>query len=154
MTEVKKTTLGIFASYQDAEAAIEMLKDRGVEQDQISYVQHSATRAVPVEVPENVGTGAAIGAFAGLGLTFVALPAYPLIIAGPILTALGILGGTATGALTGGLVEALVKLGFSDSDVELVEEKIKEGSSVVLVKDIVAHDELMSENGAEKVVVT
>lgn len=146
-------TLGIFSSYTDAESAITEAKNRGVTNDNISYVQHSSVRSVPIEVPENIGTGSTLGAFAGLGLTFIALPAYPLIIAGPILTALGLAGGAAAGALVGGLVEALVKMGFNESDVELVEAKVKEGSSVVIIKDVIAHDELMTNKNAEKVLV-
>lgn len=152
--EKANITLGVFSNFQDAETVIAEAKNRGVSDDKVSYIQHSSVREVPVEVTEGVGTGSAVGAFAGLTVTFLALPAYPLLIAGPVLTLLGLAGGTAAGALAGGLVEALVNMGFKEADVALVETKIKEGSSVVIIEDVIAHDELMADHNAEKVLVT
>jgi hypothetical protein len=146
-----KVTLGVFETHTDAESAINDLMSAGIAIEQISYIQHSAIKSVPVAIPEGVGTGATLGAFAGLTLTFLAMPAYPLIVAGPIVTLIGLGTGTALGAVTGGLIEALVKTGFSEETAKVIETKVEAGGSVVMVQDELDMSEVMRKNRADEV---
>lgn len=148
------TTLGIFRTHSEATDAVGAIQARGVAPEEISYVQRVVEQKVPVEIKEGTGTGTAVGAVAGLALTFLALPAYPLIVAGPAATALGLVGGTLVGAAAGGLIGALTDIGFTPEEAEAVERYVEEGNVIVTVRDETSHEDLMREHSAMEVYVT
>jgi uncharacterized membrane protein len=167
--------LGIFNDRDNAEDAIEDLKDHGFKPEEISIVMRDSAAAH--EVAEHTGanvaegavsgatTGGVVGAIAGLlvGIGAIAVPGIGgIFIAGPLAAALGLTGaaattvsGAATGALAGGLIGALVSLGVPEEEARVYETGIKQGAILVAVpamshnEDDVVH--LLQENGAERV---
>lgn len=150
---LNQTLTGLFSTRQEAEAAIDELKLRGVNssdvsilvQEEVVHARNTNTTAENVADGAGSGTatGAAVGGLLGLlvGIGALAIPGIgALFIAGPIATALGLTGVAATtvsgalsGALAGGLIGALVGLGFSKEDAELYERRIKAGDVLVAV---------------------
>jgi hypothetical protein len=146
---MKTTTIGVFPDKQQAEKAIEELKGSGISDGDISCVyRESDGSVVDSESGEKVGSGvmkgatagAAIGAIAGLVVATGVLPGLgTLFVAGPLATALGLTGatattvaGAATGAVAGGLVGALKELGVNDVDAELYEDHVEKGEVLVV----------------------
>jgi outer membrane lipoprotein SlyB len=145
------TTIAVFDTHQAASDAVEKLKANEVPSEQISYVQRTGVTELPVEVDENTVTGTGVGAIAGLVLTLLALPAYPIIVAGPIATVLGVATGTALGAAAGGLLGALVDLGLSQQEAEAIAERVEAGDVLVVAQTEAGQKEAMTEAGAAEV---
>lgn len=145
-----KTVIGIFQNRQDAEDAIDELRDRDYNPKDISIVMRNHDEAI--RVADNTGadvasgaatgvtTGAVVGGLAGL-LAAVALPGLgAFLIGGPIAAALGLTGaaastvsGAATGAVAGGLLGALTGLGLSEDDARIYQDYVNQGGILVAV---------------------
>jgi hypothetical protein len=167
---MKKITIGIFASREQAEAAINTLqKDAGIQADDISYVYRntdnvvkevdvngvesdSATSTVAEGATEGAVAGGVVGALAGVATVAGVIPVIgPIFAAGPLLAALGLGVGavgtaTATGVVAGGLIGALTGLGFS-------EEKAKEYEDRVFAGDILLSVHSTDEQAVEAVLL-
>jgi hypothetical protein len=140
---MKRSTLGLVDTEQQARSAIENLTASGYAQNDISvlFPDKSSTRDFAHEkqtkMPEGAtigaGTGGTLGGIVGLmaGLGSLAIPGLgPFIAAGPIMAALG---GGAIGAGIGGITGALVGLGVPEYEAKQYEGKVKEGGILVSV---------------------
>lgn len=153
---MKKLTLGVFASREDAESAIGTLhKDLKVAEEEISYLYRNTNDEVKEVAAGDVSTGTpvegaktgamvggAAGAIAGIATVAGIIPVIgPIFAAGPLLTMLGIgagaVGTTAAGALTGaaagGLIGALVNAGVSETKAKEYEDRVMAGDVLVSV---------------------
>lgn len=170
-----KMIFGVFAEREKAEEAINELESEGFDPKDISIVMQNHDDAK--EIHNNTGarvaggvtagatTGAVIGGLAGLliGIGTIAIPGIGgLLIAGPLVAALGLTGaaattvaGATTGALAGGLIGALVKLGIPEEDAKVYEDRVKNGAILVAVPAMAGkHREassILTDQGAEQV---
>jgi len=167
-------TLGVFADRDDAESAINDLRDGGYNPRDISVITRDVT--VAQSVAANTGanvtegavggatTGGVLGGLAGLliGIGAITIPGLgALLIGGPIAAALGLTGaaattvsGAVTGALAGGLVGALVSLGVPEETARVYEDRIKEGAILLAVPSIDDTEgearQIMEDHGADQ----
>jgi uncharacterized membrane protein len=153
---MKKLTMGIFNTRENAESAIRSLHDElGIPTDDISYVYRNSENEVkevnlteggeegPAEgAVSGAVTGGTIGALAGIATVIGIIPVIgPIFAAGPLLAALGIgagaVGTTAaaavTGAAAGGLIGALANLGVSSDKAKEYEDRVYAGDILVAV---------------------
>jgi len=141
----------LFRSEDDAQNAINELKDRGFSSDQIGVAMRD--RDAEGRLAEDTGTHAASGAVSGavagglvggalglaMGLGALIIPGIGPAVAGGILAStLGVAGGTAAagagiGAVAGGLVGALIGAGIPKHEAEYFEEGFKRGEVLVTV---------------------
>lgn len=168
---MRTTTIGLFNSRDDAERAIMALRNRGVDENDISFVYTNREETMETREGDTVSatstgaatgaaTGGVVGALAGLAVANGILPGLgSLFVAGPLATALGFtgaaattVGGAVTGAAAGGIIGALAGLGVDESDAELYENRIREGELLVAINDggPGVRDELRR-NGAEEI---
>jgi hypothetical protein len=128
-----RTVVGVFDTFAAAEAAASALRSAGYPLDQLS-VAHA-----PPGTPPSLGaedTRAAEGAVAGAGagallggaiaLTAVALSGGALLVAGPILAALG-------GGVVGGLAGSFVGLGIPTDHAKRYAAAVRAGGVLVAV---------------------
>ncbi len=163
------TTLGVFSSTTQADAAIVALNAMKIENDDISYIYKNKDGDIKDEqTGEKIGdgakagatTGAVIGAIAGLVVANGILPGIgTLFVAGPLATALGLTGaaattvaGAVTGAAAGGIIGALTNLGVDKADAELYENHIKSGDVLVVVRsEMDGVRMVLEDNGAKEI---
>ena len=141
---------GLFKDLESVERAYQGLLDHGYDKEDISVLMSDETHTVyrRLDSPANVasddnmvegaGVGAAIGGTTGAVLaaiaaigTSVAFPGVGLIVAGPIVAALAGAGG---GAVTGGLLGALIGWGIPEANADVFERGLREGGIVLVVK--------------------
>jgi hypothetical protein len=142
MPLVRDAVIGVFDNPLAAERAIQKLRSVGFRADQIGVAFRDGDTTAQLTAPEGATVaegGAAIGAVAGglsgalLGALMMGLiPGIGWVLAGGILA--GIVGGGVIGTTAGGFVGALLGLDFSEAEVQLYENELKAGHSVVLVK--------------------
>ncbi len=173
---MKKLTMGVFNTRENAESAINSLHDElGISIDDISYIYRNSNNEVkevnlregteegPAEgAVSGAITGGAIGALAGIATVVGIIPVIgPIFAAGPLLAALGIGAGAvgttaaaaATGAAAGGLIGALANLGVSDAKAKEYEDRVFAGDILVAVHAEDSDDvgEILSKHGATSV---
>lgn len=172
---MKKYTIGVFAHRSDAEKAINFIHNKlSVPKDQISYVYKNTDDEIkevdaddvasntPLEgAKKGAGTGAIIGAIAGIAATVGMIPIIgPLIAAGPLVTALGITGavgaaasGAVGGVAIGGIIGALVNLGVGKEKAQQYQDRVMAGDILVTVLSDMESDveEVLTDNGATDV---
>ena len=138
-----QTVVGIFDGQNDAEKALNELKDAGFTPDQVSVVAKD-TRETKSMVEgssmggaetSGIGTGALLGGLFGgaagwlVGIGALAIPGIgPIVAAGALATTLG---GAAVGAAAGGLIGALVGAGIPEEDARTYETHVKEGRILI-----------------------
>jgi hypothetical protein len=147
----RNTVAATFADRDDAERAINALKDAGFTGDQIGIAMRD--RTAQGELVEDTGTTAAEGAASGalgggllgglvgwlVGIGALAIPGIgPVVAGGALATAFGLAGGTAVagagiGAAAGGLVGALVGMGIPDEEAHYFERGFRSGHTLVTV---------------------
>ena len=149
----------VFADHSAADAAIAVLRRRGVADSNMSFV---AKRVEDVEVGrrpegttgERVAKGAITGVGVGtlFGLAAALIPGVgPFLVAGQLATALGITGASAAaGAIVGGtsgaLAGAMARADFSKEEAEFYGPLIERGDVLVTVDtDDVSRDRLRNE---------
>lgn len=140
--------LSIFHDRDDSDAAVDELKDIGIDTNDISIV-FKGNKVHPT-IQESAGggatTGGIIGGIAGLlvGIGAITIPGIgAVLVGGPLITAWGLTGagavaattitGGVTGALAGGLVGALVGLGLSEEEARNYESHIKNKNILIAV---------------------
>lgn len=145
-----KTVLGIFDERNEAEDAINSLKEYGFNPKDISIIMKDTSEGkemagdtgadVAGGAASGATTGAIIGGIAGLAASFMIPGLGAFFIGGPIASALGLTGaaattasGAVTGALAGGLLGALMSLGLPEEDAKRYEERIKAGAILLAV---------------------
>jgi hypothetical protein len=172
---MKKHTIGVFAAREDAEKAINQIhNDLGIANEEISYVYKNTDNEVkevdtgdissntPKEGAEKgARTGAWLGAIAGVAVAAGVLPGLGgILVAGPLLTSLGISGlvgsaaaGAITGAAAGGLIGALSNLGVGQEKAKRYQDRVMAGDILLTVhtdndKDV---ESVMQKCGATEV---
>lgn len=145
-----KTILGIFQEREHLEMAIDELKEKGLNPQDISIVMKDTREAKEIGEDTGVGvaegtlsgatTGAILGGLAGLLAAAVIPGLGAFFIGGPIAASLGLTGaaastasGAATGALAGGLLGALMSWGLSEDEAKEYETSVKSGAILLAV---------------------
>ncbi len=162
--------VGVFRDTHAAEQAITQLRENGVADKNISFAfinkegktetQTATGEHVASGAASGIGTGAIIGAIAGLAVANGILPGLGTIfVGGALATSLGLTGaaattaaGAITGAAAGGVIGAFTGLGMKDEDARRYEERVKNGDVVVIAHtDDPDAKTVMEQHGAEDV---
>jgi hypothetical protein len=137
------TVVGVFDGQNDAEKALNELKEAGFTPDQVSVVAKDTRETASMVERSDMGgaetTGAGTGALLGglfggaagwlIGIGALAIPGIgPIVAAGALATTLG---GAAVGAVAGGLIGALVGAGIPEEDARTYESHVKEGRILI-----------------------
>jgi hypothetical protein len=139
----KIAVLGVYANYASVENAVDVLKDAGFRNTDISvlfpdkagskhFAHDKGTRA-PAGAAVGAGTGAVLGGTLGwlVGIGALAIPGLgPVIAAGPIMAALA---GVGAGGAVGGITGALIGMGIPEHAAKRYEVRVKEGGILLSV---------------------
>lgn len=148
---MKTTTIGVYTDRDIAGNVIRDLNNAGIGNDKISCIYTNThgdikdSQAVDkMESSAATGgvTGAAIGLVAGLVLANGIIPGIgSVLVAGTLAELLGVTAitstviiGTVGGAVLGGIVGALGKLGVTDSDAIIYEAHLKGGNVLIVTR--------------------
>src|SRR5919204_1502339 len=147
----RNTVVGVFDDRDDAQRAIEALKEAGFRADDIGITMHDRREAEALveDTGASAGAGAATGALAGgalgglagwlVGIGALAIPGVgPVVAAGPLAAALT---GAAVGAAGGGLLGALTGLGVPEEEARWYEAEVGRGGTLVTVRADGRYDE-------------
>ena len=150
----RDTVVGVFHDRDDAQDAINALRDAGFAPDEISVLARDRDQAgaLAEDTGTEAGAGAATGALTGgllggvagwlIGIGALAIPGVgPIIAAGPIAAALG---GAALGAAGGGVIGALTGAGVPEDEARWYDEQFQGGGILVTVNARGRYDEAMS----------
>lgn len=153
------TLVATFSSSDDAEQAVNALKEAGFSDEEISVVSRDDGGqdgdddgfGMGQNLTGGTATGGALGGLAGLlaGAGALAIPGIgPIIAAGPIAAGL-------SGAVMGGLAGGLIDLGIPEERGQYYEDRVREGDILVAVKadDDQADqaDRILNDYGADEV---
>jgi hypothetical protein len=147
----RKTIGALFTSRDEAEQAINALKDRGFRGDQIGIAMRDRTQQG--ELMEDTGSKAAAGATTGavgggllggivgflVGVGALAIPGIgPIVSAGVLTATLGTVGattlaGAGIGVAAGGIVGALVGMGIPENEAKYFDTGFRKGHVLVTV---------------------
>ena len=152
-TSIGEVTVGLFATREAADRAVEDLRKAGYEDNQIGLIsKDSSGKAVKRDgsgsADTNAGEGATIGAAAGaaggaaagtavgIGMLAGVIPVIgPIIALGTLGTILvGAAAGAAAGAATGGLTGALIGWGIPEDEAKYYEGRVMAGQHLVTVE--------------------
>lgn len=138
-----KAVFGIYDSKPSVEGAVEMLKNAGFRNSDISVLMptkestHDFAHEKATKAPEGVATGATAGVIVGGGLGWLAgigslaIPGLgPLIAAGPIVAALA---GAGVGGAVGGIAGSLIGMGIPEYEAKRYEGFVKDGGILLSV---------------------
>jgi len=151
-----KSVIGVFNNRDQAERAVNELRQRGFTTNEISIVAKEEERRegggnTTNDLTTGTTTGGILGGLAGLalGAGALAIPGIgPIVAAGPIAAAI-------TGAATGGLAGALIDFGIPAERGEYYQEKIRHGKILAVIKcdDNKVNDaaNILRTNGAQDV---
>jgi len=143
MAEKHTAVLGIYPSYSSVENAVDVLKEAGFRNTDISvlfpekagskhFAAHKGTKA-PEGAAAGAGTGAIVGGALGwlVGIGALMIPGVgPFIAAGPIMTTLA---GMGVGGAVGGVAGALIGMGIPEHEAKRYEVRVKEGGILLSV---------------------
>jgi len=173
MEEIKKmenkVVYGIYPNRGMVENAVQLLKDRGFRNSDVSvlFSDHEGSRQFAhqkeTKAPEGTAVGAGTGAILGgtlgwlAGIGALAIPGVgPLIAAGPIM---GLLAGAGIGGAVGGLTGAMIGMGIPEYEAKRFEGRVKEGGILLSVhcddgEWVTRAKNLLEETGAEDIAST
>jgi uncharacterized protein (TIGR02271 family) len=150
----RNTVVGVFDDRDDAQRAIEALKDAGFRSEDIGITMRDRKEAEALveDTGTHAGAGAATGAMAGgvlgglagwlVGIGALAIPGIgPIVAAGPIAAALT---GAAVGAAGGGLIGALTGMGVPEEEARWYESEVGRGGILVTAGAEGRYDEARS----------
>lgn len=133
----QQTVVAIFDNRQQAETAIQQLRNGGFSQEEINLVtkaqsnaNNNAATMVDDDITDGAIAGGALGGAGGmlLGAGALTLPGLGAVLAmGPIATAVG-------GAIAGGLAGGLIDWGIPEERGKDYENKVAKGSTLVVVR--------------------
>lgn len=135
--------VALFYHFSNAEWAIDVLADYGVEHERISVVASDKYSKPNMAVSSGLATGAAAGGLVGLlaGLSAFVIPGIGSVVAtgtlaNALLTTIAetILIGAGLGATAGGLLGVLIDLGFTEGDAKFYSDSVKRGGILVAVE--------------------
>ncbi len=165
----KIAVLGVYANYASVETAVDVLKETGFRNTDISvlfpdkagtkHFAHDKGTRVPEGTAVGAGTGAVLGGALGwlVGIGALAIPGLgPVIAAGPIMAALA---GVGAGGAVGGITGALIGLGIPEHAAKRYEVQVKEGGILLSVHSDNAEwtkraKEILERTGAQDISVT
>ena len=169
MAKKNIAVVGIYPSYSSVEDAVDVLKEAGFRNTDISvlfpekagskeFAAHKGTRA-PEGAAAGAGTGAIVGGALGwlVGIGALMIPGVgPFIAAGPIMTTLA---GMGVGGAVGGLAGALIGLGIPEHAAKRYEIRVKEGGILLSVHSddptwTKRAQEILKRTGAEDISTT
>ena len=143
MARKERAVLGIYPNYSSVENAVEVLKEAGFRNGDISVLfperagskdfAHDKGTRVPECATTGAGTGALLGGALGwlVGIGTLAIPGLgPFIAAGPIMAALA---GMGVGGAVGGITGALIGMGIPERQAKHYEVQVKEGGILLSV---------------------
>ncbi|ADL08587.1 general stress protein [Thermosediminibacter oceani] len=151
-----KTVIGVFENREQAEKAVNEMRESGFDTNEISIVAKGEQRGnnggMGMDtVADGTTTGGVLGGLAGLalGAGALAIPGLgPIIAAGPIA---GLLSGAATGGIAGGLID----WGIPEERGRYYEEEVKRGKILAAVRTheqkVEKAADVMRRNGARDV---
>ncbi len=138
-----KSTFGIFSSRSSVDHAVDVLKQNGFRNNDISVLMPSKqgtedfAHQKDTKAPEGATTGATTGAVLGGGLGWLvgigalAIPGIgPFVAAGPIMAALA---GAGVGGAVGGISGALIGMGIPEYEAKRFEGFVKDGGILLSV---------------------
>jgi len=144
---VAKTVVGLFDDLTEARTVVRELVDAGYPRADIGLIANgddndgltgedetSVHHTVGEDTVRGAEAGALVGGIAGLlvGLGAFAIPGIgPIVAAGPIAAALAGLG---VGAVTGGVMGALIHAGVPEDQAHYYAEGVRRGGTLVTVK--------------------
>ncbi len=169
MSDKKSAILGIYPDYSSVENAVDLLKEAGFGNANISvlfpekaggkkFAHDKGTHASEGAVA-GAGTGVVVGGTLGwlVGIGALAIPGLGILIAaGPLMAALA---GVGVGGTVGGIVGGLIGLGISRHDAERYEVRVKAGGMLLSVHAENAEGtqqarEIMTRTGAQDISAT
>lgn len=133
----------IFKTRQAAEEALKRLEAIGIRSEKVSMLVNDETRGHAFNIEKGTKsdtgftTGATVGGLAGaivaglMSAGAIAIPGLNLVVSGYLISALAGLG---AGAATGGLIGALVGMGFEENEAKFYEEELKDGNILLAVE--------------------
>ncbi|MCG0275731.1 MAG: general stress protein [Thermosediminibacteraceae bacterium] len=153
-----KTVIGVFENREQAERAVNEMRNSGFETNEISIVakggqgKNEDNQNMNMDtISDGTTTGGILGGLAGLaiGAGALTIPGLgPIIAAGPIA---GMLSGAATGGLAGGLID----WGIPEERGRYYEDEVKKGKILAAVRTheqkVQKAAEIMRQNGARDV---
>ena len=138
-----KSTFGIFNSRSSVDHAVDVLKQNGFRNSDISVLMpseqgtqdfaHEKDTKAPEGATAGVATGAVLGGGLGwlVGIGALAIPGIgPFVAAGPIMAALA---GAGVGGAVGGISGALIGMGIPEYEAKRYETFVKEGGILLSV---------------------
>lgn len=151
-----KQALGVFSTHEEAENALNELRDLGFSMNQVSIIAKQVDHTEPsrrmgetriqeltetTQVDEGAMAGAAAGGAVGgltgllVGLTILAIPGVgPIMLAGATATALAsMLAGGAIGTAAGGLLGGLIGLGIPEDRAKVYHDYVASGDYLLIV---------------------
>jgi rhodanese-related sulfurtransferase len=151
-----KAVIGVFSSKNQAEQAIQALRQQGFTNEDISIVSKKGGRQqgdeyVEDDITDGALTGGTLGGIGGLilGAGALAIPGVgPIVAAGPIAAALG-------GAVAGGVAGGLIDWGIPADVSRRYEQEVAEGGILAVVhtdgQKVNQAAQILRQNGAKDV---
>jgi hypothetical protein len=151
--------IGVFPHKQDAEAALNELRDAGFPMDKVSVIakeegkESAAGKDLSKKLGHPVAKGAKIGSVTGTtlgiltgllaGMSTVIVPGVgPVVLAGSLAEAFAItLASAGAGALSGGVIGMLAALGIPEEQAKVYSDRLARGDYLVVIEG--KSDELM-----------
>jgi len=143
MSGKNAAVLGIYPDYSSVESAVDVLKEAGFRNTDISVLfpekagsesfAHKKGTKAPKGAAAGAGTGAVVGGTLGwlVGIGALAIPGLGLFVAaGPIMAALA---GVGVGGAVGGIAGALIGMGIPEHEAKRYEVRVKEGGILLSV---------------------
>ncbi|CAN5619235.1 hypothetical protein BH10PLA1_BH10PLA1_13240 [soil metagenome] len=134
------TLVGVFPSRNEAEIAIDELKQAGFDKADVGFairgeepggmITDSALTKDAEGAKEGMITGGLAGGIIGAMAAMVIPGAGPVLAAGVLTSALGF---GAAGMATGGILGAMMGLGVSEEEAKVYEQEFKAGRAIVTV---------------------
>lgn len=155
----QETVPGIFATREQAEAAIADLRGLGLTDENIGVAVpdpgryeliDDSTREALKGLTSGIAIGAPAGALAGIALTSLVLPAAGVVAAGGLF--LGVYGGTLWGAFVGAVGGLAAKVRWNDAEDRWCEIPLGGGDILVVARATGRADEartIMERHGAK-----
>ena len=139
-----KTIVALFDNHSQAEDAADIIKDRGLRDEDISIITKQSgdkgfknNKGRNDDIDDGVLTGGVLGGLGGL-----AIGAGSLVVPGlGIIAAAGPIVGILSGAIAGGVVGGLIDLGIPEDESRRYESEIKEGRVIFSLKCSSEHED-------------
>jgi len=169
VTEKNLAVLGVYANYSSVETAVDVLKEAGFRNTDISVLfpnkagskqfAHDKGTKAPEGAAAGAGTGALLGGTLGwlVGIGALTIPGLGLVVAaGPIMAALA---GVGVGGAVGGIAGALIGMGIPEHEAKRYEVRVKEGGILLSVHSDSADwtkraKEILERTGAQDISAT